>query len=101
MASDDVIRRLRDGKAELRQMRRSASLHDKLRELVRAQRMYLQIVRTRRPLKPWERPWDIVSDVQDNFIIKNGTIEEGSFESRVSASRSHWVRPHQRWMIPL
>jgi hypothetical protein len=93
---EDLIRRLRDGKAALRLARRSESLEEKLRDIVRAQRMYVEIVRTRRALKPWEQPWNILSDVRDAIIIGDGMVERGSVS--VTASSSHWVRPQPRWI---
>ena len=62
MMSDDTIRTLRDGKAALRQQRRRASLEDKLVELVRLQHIYVQIVSSRRPLLPIEKPWPLDED---------------------------------------
>jgi hypothetical protein len=98
-ASDDLIQKLRKGKAALRHTRRVASLEDKLLALVRAQRMYVEIVGSRRPLKPWERPWDILSDVRDTIIIKDGLVENGKVAPSVSASPSHWVGPHRPWVL--
>ena len=50
---------LRDGKDALRHARRSAPLPEKLRQIVQAQHLYVQVVGSRRPLQPLERPWDI------------------------------------------
>ena len=100
--SREVIGRLRAGKAALRYERRNASLHDKLLALVRAQRMYLEVVRTRRPLKSWERPWDVMSDVQAAVIIKDGIVERRNLKPKLSGgSSSQWVRPLQRLLLPL
>lgn len=95
---DDLMQRLRDGKAALRLGRRNLSLEEKLRELVRAQRMYAEITASRRALKPWERPWNILSDVRDAVILRDGIIESRKVQPTgpFSASSSHWVRPH-RW----
>ena len=97
----DVIQRLRDGKAALRESRRTASLEDKLRELSRAQRVFVEITRTRRALRPIEQPWDILSDVQDDIVIKDdGSVERTTVtKSAVSASSSQWVRPFDRWIL--
>jgi hypothetical protein len=34
-------------------------LPEKVRELLELQRIYCSIVSLRRPLRPWERPWEI------------------------------------------
>jgi len=100
--SDDLLQRLRDGKAALRRDRRSAPLEEKLRELVQAQRMYVEIVASRRPLNPWERPWDILSDVRDAIVIRGGTIEpQKAPPAALSASSSRWVRPLRPWVLTL
>jgi hypothetical protein len=65
MNLDATIQRLRDGKAALREIRRTASVEDKLRDLCRAQRLYCEIVRTRRPLLPREQPWNLFQDDDD------------------------------------
>ena len=99
----DLIRRLRDGKAALRSARRNLSLEDKLQELIHAQRMYVEIMASRRALKPRERPWNILSDVRDTLTIRDGVVEPNNAEPAVtfSASSSHWVRPRRRWILTL
>ena len=96
--ADDLIRRLRDGKDALRHARRSLSLEEKLKDLVHAQRMYVEIVASRRALERWERPWNILSDVRDSIIIRDGIFEPRP-AAAFSASSSHWVRPRQRWIL--
>ena len=100
MAWDETVRVLRDGKAALRQMRQSAPLDAKLKDLWRAQHVYVQIVGSRRPLEPWEQPWNIMNDVRDAVIFKkDGAIETIERSDRLSSSRSHWVRPLRPWVL--
>jgi hypothetical protein len=73
MPDTDLIARLRLGKEELRHSRRQASLDEKLLELVRAQRLHVEIVSQRRKLGPLEHPWDLGGDVSD----ENQTPEAG------------------------
>lgn len=55
----DEIRKLREGKRELRASRVAMSLPEKVREVVRLQRAVLPIIRRRRKLKAWERVWPL------------------------------------------
>ena len=57
--SPELIGRLREGKEALRDRRRSMSLRDKIREVLELQRMMLPLLARQRPLRWWERPWDI------------------------------------------
>jgi hypothetical protein len=99
-ASDNLLQRLREGKAALRLGRRNAPLEEKLRDLVHAQRMYMEIVASRRALNPWERPWDILSDVRDAVNIRGGMVEpQKAPRAAFSASSSHWVRPLWPWVL--
>ena len=101
-ASDNLIQDLREGKAALRRDRRSAPLEEKLRELVQAQRIYVEIVASRRALNPWERPWDILSDVRDAIRMSGGMVEPlKAPPAAFSASSSHWVRPFRPWVLTL
>jgi hypothetical protein len=54
-----VIQMLREGKAQLRQERMSGSLKDKVQAVLKAQRMYVEIAGSQRPLPPSQRPWNI------------------------------------------
>ena len=54
---EQTIHKLREGKSELRQVRRAATLEEKLRSLIRAQQMYVALVGSRRPLASWQKPW--------------------------------------------
>jgi hypothetical protein len=99
-ASQNLIQKLREGKAALRLARRNASLEEKLQQLVRAQRMYLEILASRRALNPWERPWDILSDIRDAIAIRDGNVEPQKVPATTfSVSSSHWVRPLQPWVL--
>lgn len=100
MAFSETVRVLREGKATLRSVRRRASIEEKLRDLWRGQHIYVQIVGSRRALHEWERPWNIMSDVRDSIVIKDGVIVDADTAPTVSASRSHWVRPRHPWVLP-
>jgi hypothetical protein len=94
---EDTIRALREGKTRLRQMRQRASIEEKLLDLWRGQHAYVQIVKGRRPLYPWEQPWNIRSDVRDAIIIKDGAVE--SFDPPISGSSSRWVQRSPRVIL--
>jgi hypothetical protein len=53
----DAIQKLRDGKSEMRAARTSMSLPEKVRQVVRLQRVALPAIRRRRALQPLERVW--------------------------------------------
>ena len=57
--SPELLERLRQGKIALRERRRAMSLRDKVREVLELQRMVLPLIARRRPLRWWERPWDV------------------------------------------
>jgi hypothetical protein len=57
--SRELLDRLRAGKAALRAERIAMPLPEKVRDLLELQRIYCSIVGLRRPLQPWERPWDV------------------------------------------
>jgi hypothetical protein len=97
MPYEDAIRVLRDGKAVLRQMRQRASIEEKLLDLWRGQHVYVQIVGGRRPLRPWERPWNIRSDVRDTVVLRDGAIVRETLP--FSGSSSQLVRPRQPWIL--
>ena len=92
---------LHEGKDLLRRTRRDASLAEKLVDLWRAQHVYVEIVGSRRQLQPWERPWNLMSDVRDAVIIQDGAVQSTKTVPAFSASRSHWVRPPRPWVLPL
>jgi hypothetical protein len=53
----DAVQKLRDGKSEMRAARISMSLPEKVRQVVRLQRVALPAIRRRRALRPLERVW--------------------------------------------
>jgi hypothetical protein len=53
------MRRLRQAKAELHARQRQMSLKEKVAMVLELQRIYLPLLKRRRPLLPWERPWDV------------------------------------------
>lgn len=55
----DAIRRLREGKRELRHSRVSMSLPEKVRQVVQLQHITLKMIQRRRPLEPLERAWPV------------------------------------------
>lgn len=57
--TDEILQRLRDGKVALRAARRSMTLAEKVREVVRLQRVALPLIRQRRELRAWERVWPL------------------------------------------
>ena len=57
--SPELLERLRQGKIALRERRRAMSLRDKVREVLELQRMMLPLLARHRPLRWWERPWDV------------------------------------------
>ena len=70
-------------------------------ELVQAQRLYVQLTGSRRQLEPWQRPWNILSDLRDTIVIRDGVIEQANTARTpsVTASPSHWVRPLRPWIL--
>ena len=56
---EKLIERLREGKKQLRQTRRSLSLPEKVRQVVELQKIELKLIVRRRPLKEHERVWDL------------------------------------------
>jgi hypothetical protein len=51
--------RLRQAKAELHTRQRQMSLKEKVAMVLELQRIYLPLLERRRPLAPWEHPWDV------------------------------------------
>jgi hypothetical protein len=54
-----LLERLRSGKQELRARRVALPPREKVRQLLELQRLQLPLLRRQRPLRPWERPWDV------------------------------------------
>lgn len=57
--SPEVLLALRAGKSALRNKRASLPLREKVRQMLELQRVQFPLLRKQRPLRPWERPWDI------------------------------------------
>jgi len=57
--SPELVGRLRQGKDALREHRRAMSLRDKVRQVLELQRVQLPLLARQRPLRWWERPWDV------------------------------------------
>ena len=55
----ELLQRLREGKEALHEKRRSLSLREKVRAVLLLQRAHIVLLARQRPLKPWERPWDV------------------------------------------
>jgi hypothetical protein len=55
----ELMSRLRQGKAELHARRTRMSLKEKVAIVLELQRICLPLLERQRPLKPWERPWDV------------------------------------------
>jgi hypothetical protein len=50
---------LRRGKAALRARRVALPLREKVRMLLELQRLHFPLLKQRRAVRPWERPWEI------------------------------------------
>ena len=57
--SASLLQQLRDGKAALHRRHASLSLPEKVRMVMELQRIVLPLIARQRPLRSWERPWDI------------------------------------------
>jgi len=57
--SPELLRSLREAKAELHRERERLDLRQKVRLVIELQRMYLPLLQRRRPLRHWERPWQV------------------------------------------
>lgn len=58
--SAELMTALRAGKAALRAERIALPLPEKLRQVLALQRLVYPLLARQRPLRPWERPWDVV-----------------------------------------
>lgn len=94
-ANDQLVRRLLEGKAELRRSRQQASLDQKILQLWLLQRLYTDMASVRRRLQPWQRPWDIRSDVRD-AVVFGAAGEANTVVRKVGASAP--VIP-RRWVL--
>lgn len=59
LPSDALLRQLWEGKAALHQRHSSLPLPEKVRLVMELQRIVLPLIARRRPLRSWERPWEI------------------------------------------
>jgi hypothetical protein len=57
--SPELIARLRAGKEALRQKRIAMPLREKVRQVLELQKIQYPLLARQRPLRPWERPWDV------------------------------------------
>jgi len=56
---EGLIERLREGKAALHRRHATLPLPEKVRLVMELQRIVLPLIARQRPLRPWERPWEI------------------------------------------
>jgi len=54
-----LLARLRAGKAALHERHAALPLPERVRLVMELQRIVLPLIARRRPLRPWERPWEI------------------------------------------
>ena len=57
--SAEALAALRRGKSALRARRIALPLPEKVRQLLALQRVQFPLLKKRRALRPWERPWDV------------------------------------------
>jgi hypothetical protein len=57
--SPELLERLWEGKAVLHRRHASLPLPEKVRLVMELQRMVAPLLARHRPLRSWERPWDI------------------------------------------
>lgn len=55
----DEVENLLERKRRWHQEQSKAPLQEKVRILLELQRQDLPLIARRRPLRPWERPWDV------------------------------------------
>lgn len=91
VVQSELMQHLRAGKDALREARRRAPLDEKLRQLVQAQHLYVQVAGSRRPLKPWQRPWNILNEVTDSVVIGVDGITP-TRQSAAATTHVQWVR---------
>jgi len=56
---EKLVERLRQGKAALHQRHANLPLPEKVRLVMELQRIVLPLIARQRPLRSWERPWEI------------------------------------------
>jgi hypothetical protein len=94
-ANEQLSRRLHDGKAALRRERQQASLDRKVLELWFLQRLYVDLASVRRQLEPWQRPWDIRSDVRETVVF--GEVDAANLPVRKVGASSPSIQ--HRWVL--
>ena len=57
--SAELLAGLRAGKKALREQRIALPLPEKVRQLLRLQHIQVALLEKQRPLRAWERPWNI------------------------------------------
>ena len=57
--SPNVLATLREGKAALHRRHATLPLPEKIRLVMELQRIVLPLIARQRPLRSWERPWEI------------------------------------------
>lgn len=57
--SEQLLSALRQAKAEFHEAQRELPLREKVRLVIELQRMCLPLIARQRPLRPWERPWEV------------------------------------------
>jgi hypothetical protein len=57
--SAELLARLRQGKAQLRQEREGLPLREKVRQVLELQRVQHALLARRGALETWQRPWEI------------------------------------------
>jgi hypothetical protein len=57
--SEALLEKLREGKAALHRHHSRLALPEKIRLVMELQRIVLPLIARRRPLRSWERPWQI------------------------------------------
>jgi hypothetical protein len=55
----ELLARLRAGKARLRAEHASLDLPAKVSQVLALQQIYLPLLERQRPLRSWERPWNV------------------------------------------
>jgi hypothetical protein len=58
-APEDLLLRLRNGKAALHARHAALPLREKVRLVIELQQIVLPLIERQRPLRSWERPWTI------------------------------------------
>jgi len=56
---DALLQQLREGKAALHRRHSNLALPEKVRLVMELQRIVLPLIARHRPLRSWERPWEI------------------------------------------